>query len=378
LPTLEAELLADIVGASGVKTGLVVPRTLEVGGVSFVVQPVAIQRGDWSLPDDERAVSWVYGTVVNYVLGVEATSENKTLLAGLKSGDELLLRMSTGPTYRFAFAGAVRVAPQASEIFRQTRPGLTLVLMGEAGQPTRVVIQAAYLPQSEAELDAAQPETAQPIGQAVNLNGVLKVTALGMKPVFHPHAPPGYAAIAVSYQLENVGPHPLHPATFGHGLEADGLTYAALPDPVTTGPPDRLLPGQTTTLTSTYALPERISRQGSVWTLAPDPVASVEARVALPGYSGPLAATASIDGATISESTLALTVTVTAPLADLTVQAADIALVEAALDPVASQLPWQLQAGESKRFQLALHPSENVVQVTLFDQPYNIELVRNE
>ena len=50
LPTLEADLLADIIG-SGVRTGLVAPRTLEIGGVSFVVQPVKVDQGDWPLPD---------------------------------------------------------------------------------------------------------------------------------------------------------------------------------------------------------------------------------------------------------------------------------------------------------------------------------------
>ena len=58
IPTLESDLLSDIVDA-GVKTALVVPRTLEVKGVSFVVQPVQIKSGDWPLPDDDRAVSWV-------------------------------------------------------------------------------------------------------------------------------------------------------------------------------------------------------------------------------------------------------------------------------------------------------------------------------
>src|SRR5512136_175242 len=146
LPTLEAELLASIVDASGVKTGLVAPRTLEIKGVSFVVQPVKITSGDWPPPDDERAVSWVYGTIVNYVMGVESTPDNKTLLASLKAGDEMLLRMSTGPAYRFAFADVVRVAPQASEVFRQTRPGLTLALLSEESDSSRIVVRAVYLP----------------------------------------------------------------------------------------------------------------------------------------------------------------------------------------------------------------------------------------
>lgn len=122
LPTLEAELLADIVDSSGVRTGLVVPRTLEISGVTFVVQPVQIDSGGWTLPYEERAASWVYGTVVNYVMGIAASEANKALLAELRPGDELLLRTSTGPPFFICRYGLGRAARLGSVPAKPARP----------------------------------------------------------------------------------------------------------------------------------------------------------------------------------------------------------------------------------------------------------------
>ncbi|MBE7550028.1 MAG: type IV secretion system DNA-binding domain-containing protein [Anaerolineales bacterium] len=179
IPTLESELLANIVDAAGVKTGLVAPRTLEIKGVSFVVQPVKITAGDWPPPDDERAASWVYGTVINYVMGLEATPANKQLIASLRAGDELLLRMSTGPAFHFAFVDAVRIAPQASELFRQARPGLTLALLEDGEQPDRAIVRAAYA-RARARIEKPSPVSfIQPGEKRVALGRFVDVPSFG-------------------------------------------------------------------------------------------------------------------------------------------------------------------------------------------------------
>jgi len=169
VPTLETELLADIVEAGTKTKQLVVPRTLEIKGVSFVVQPVKVGVGDWPPPEVERAVSWVNGTVINYVMGLEGTPPNKELLASLQPGSQLLLRMSTGVVYRFVYADTVRVAPQASEIFWQTRPGLTLVLLGDQAE-TRIVIRALYVPDTELNIVNQAPVKRTAPGQRVVLD----------------------------------------------------------------------------------------------------------------------------------------------------------------------------------------------------------------
>ena len=57
-PTLEAELLSDVVNSGAKVKNLVVPRTLEIKGVGFAIQPIDIKIGDWIPADFDRAVTW--------------------------------------------------------------------------------------------------------------------------------------------------------------------------------------------------------------------------------------------------------------------------------------------------------------------------------
>jgi hypothetical protein len=383
LPTLESELLADIVDASGVKTDLVVPRTLEIKGVSFVVQPVKIQAGDWPLPDDERAVSWVYGTVVNYVLGLEATPDNKALLASLRAGDELLLRMSTGPAYRFAFADAVRVAPQASEVFRQTRPGLTLALLGEAEQASRVVIRAVYIPDSELAEGGIGP-LAQRVeaGRPVTLDEALRLTFLGATPFVTAATPPGYVYLAVDHVVENVLSSEALPTTvFVHQvMDGNGLAYPSA-SPVG-GVPDRYRPlpaeveaGQVMTTTAVYAVPEDALSEGLAWRFAPSPSGTM-VQAQIPPYAGLLEPqVASREAMRLPDGSLAVTFNLSASgLRDVQVTADDVQVQGGILKWEDNRFPWQVPAGASSDFRLSLIPDEQVVTIALLGQGFEVSM----
>jgi hypothetical protein len=374
LPTLEADLLADIVDASGVRTDLVVPRTLDIRGVSFVVQPVKIGAGDWPPPDDERAVSWVYGSVVNYVMGVEATPENKTLLAGLRTGDELLLRMSTGSAYRFAFADAVRVAPQAAEVFRQTRPGLTLALLGEEDQASRVVIRAVYVPDSELAgggvgdvsqaIEPGQPVVLPaPVG-AAQVDGALRLAYLAATPAAPPGTPPGYVYLAVDYAVENIlaEGRPLATTNFVHQVvDAGGLSY-----PATTAAgslavrhpplPVQLEAGRVATATAVYAVPEEALVAGLAWRFTPAP-GGTTVQAAIPPYTGLLGAQVAAREATrLPDGSLAVIFTISAPqLRDVQITPADVEVRGGRLAE-GDSFPWQVPAGDSADFRLSLAP----------------------
>ncbi|HID63190.1 MAG TPA: hypothetical protein EYP49_10685 [Anaerolineae bacterium] len=378
LPTLESEFLADIVDA-GVKTGLVVPRTLEIKGSSFVVQPVKITAGDWPLPDDERAVSWVYGTVVNYVLGLEATPANKTLLASLRPGDELLLRMSTGPAYRFAFAGAVRVAPQASEIFGQTRPGLTLALLDDEGQPTRVVIRAVYEPNSEEVRGGWSPAETVEMGRAVTLDDMLRLTPLESKPLALPGAPPGSVHLAVDYVLENRldGRLSLSGNLAHQVVDIQGLAYPPTLSPLGgTGRypplPAQLEAGQTVTATAVYVVLEAVLREGVTWRFGLAP-SGTTVQVPLPSYTGFLEPQVTVqEAALLPGGVLALTLDLVAGLRDVTLTAADVQVQGGTLGPD-NAFPWQVPAGSSGQFTLSLQPDGGVpLTVVLLEQGFEI------
>ncbi|MEM7028977.1 MAG: hypothetical protein AAF629_05250 [Chloroflexota bacterium] len=376
LPTLEAELLADIVDASGVKTDLVVPRTLELGGVSFVVQPVKIKSGDWALPDDERAVSWVYGTVVNYVMGLEGTSENKSLLANLQASDEILLRMSTGPAYRFAYADAVRVAPQASEIFRQTRPGLTLVLMGSEDEDSRIVLRAVYLPDSELGLSALAEKPTTKLNQAVILNERLRLIPQKAYPIPDPNAPPGYVVLALDVLWQNLSQQTLQPTTFHHYLEADGLRFAPLifENTSQTYPAidTSIMPNEGVTTTLTYPIPESILREGSTWIFALDAVGIQTARVSMPAYQEPLRPRLKLLAVSYEQTTILATVEVGASLTETVIEANHLTVEGAIPDHLGSNFPWTVQANKPSIFSLRLRPTANIIQVKLGEQGFEI------
>ncbi len=387
VPTLQPELLADIVDAGGVKTGPVAPRTLEIKGVSYIVQPVRAKTGDWPRPEDARAVSWVYGTVVNYVLGVEATSENKTLLASLSPGDEILLRMSTGPTYRFAYADAVRVSPQASEIFAQTRPGLVLALVGDETQPDRIIIRAVYLPgRGESGDEPSLPVGTAGLGETVEVGaGSLRLTCLDYEPKVLPGTPPGYVYLGVNFVVENRFSNTLATNAFAHQVIVADLTYPAIsrsgagqlsaawlagayPDL-----PAALAKGQVFTATAIYAIPEPTLKDELIWQFAPDPGGPVS-QVLLPPYQGRLEPTVSIKTITLQAGgVLAARFDLQAPaLHTLEIAATDLVLEGGALTPAGNTFPWQLSPGERGEFAVFVMPELSPVRIGLLEQGFEI------
>ncbi len=382
LPTLEAELLADIIDSSGVKTELVTPRTLEVAGVSFVVQPVQVTVGDWPLPYEERAVSWVYGTVINYVMGVEATPANKELLAGLQTGDELILRMSTGSAHHFGYADAVRVAPQASEIFRQSRPGLTLALLNDSQASQRVVIRANYIPASELGPLPAGREFKAAVGEAVDLDRAVRVTCRGGRLLAKPGASPGYIYQAVDYQVRNVSEVEISTGAFKHYLEVDGMTYPVVAVPHEANPypavPETLAPGRVFSTTAVYAAPETTLLEGLFWEFSPGPAGS-RARVALPPYPGRLAPVVAGATAQFSGGLLRVTFVISAGLHGLELHPNDIGLEGGTLEAAGSQFPWRAPPNGAGEFLMVLLPGRaGQVAVSLLDRGFEFTVMKEE
>jgi len=379
-PTLEAELLSDIVDA-GVKTALVVPRTLEISGVSFVVQPVQIESGDWPLPDDARAVSWVYGSVINYALGMQATPDNKALLRLIKAGDVLTLRMSTGPVYRFAFADLVQVAPQSSEIFRQNRPGLTLALLGDEAEPMRVVLRALYLPDSELGLDFAAPVQSVGLGETALIADTLRLTPLAGQQIALPGMDmAGYVYIAIDYALENRGTLPLVSGSFVHSIQGAGMTYpliSIIPAAVSKLPhpslPQSLEPGRVFTTTSVYVVPETALNDPLTWRFSPDPASGPGLEMPLALGGAPAPAEVRVTRADLQNGTLLLMVYVGHPTKSIEINVSDIKVEGGALSPIGNFFPWRLAAGNAKEFSLLLSPQGNGrLIVTLLNQAFEV------
>lgn len=381
IPTLESELLSDIVDA-GVKTSLVVPRTLEVKGVSFVVQPAQIKSGDWPLPDDDRAVSWVYGSVINYALGMQSTPDNKALLSSIGPGDTFILRMSTGPVYRFAFADMVRVSPQSSEIFRQNRPGMTIALLGDEEESTRVVIRGLYLPDSDLGMDFAAPAKKAAIGETVVIADTFRLIPLASHLVNLPGMEmAGYTYLAVDYAVENKSAVPLTTSSFVHNVKGMGMAYPAVSViPSAAGKlsypplPDTIQTHQVFTTTSVYVIPEAGLSESMVWSFAPDPSSGEEVEVQLPPNNSAVSATeVSVTQANLQDGTLLVTFYIGSMTQDIEVLASDIKIEGGTLSPIGNFFPWRLPAGTSREFPLLLSPDgSHRMVVTLLKQGFEL------
>ena len=373
LPTLESELLADIIGA-GVKTKeLVLPRTLEIKGVSFVVQPVKTKQGEWRLPAEPRAVSWIYGTVINYVLGLEATAENKALLAGLAFGDVFLLRTSTGLTTRFAYVDTVRVAPQVTELFGQRRPGLTLVLLNDGTADSRIVIRGLYVPGSEVDSSVGPMIEPAEVNQPLVLDDRLRLTALGYALLPSAAAPAGYVYLGVNFRATYLQRGQALPATaLQTRLTVDRLTYPRVTVNETQPLPEQLFYGQVVTASLTYAVPEAVMTKEMSWAVSLDP-AGEQARIRLLPYAGRLQPVVTLSEAKFEGETLLLSFKVEAAFRPLDLTATDLQLQGGSLAPTGNTFPWSVAAQEQGNFTLLVRPEgAGPLTVSLLQQGFEV------
>ena len=117
------------------------PLTLQIGGQVFNVQTQVIPAtGAW-VPSTNQpdTATWIYGTVVNYVLGLPDSVDNRALFDRLVPGDNIVLTTRANNTLQFDFNSREVVFTTNQDIFAQHEPGITLVLMGTQGDQRLVV-----------------------------------------------------------------------------------------------------------------------------------------------------------------------------------------------------------------------------------------------
>ena len=73
-----------------------VPKKLYVRDRTFDITPIAVQKGKWPAEAGDQNATWVFGTLVNYLIGLPNTSENKDLLQAVSEADEITLELSDG------------------------------------------------------------------------------------------------------------------------------------------------------------------------------------------------------------------------------------------------------------------------------------------
>jgi hypothetical protein len=160
----------------GVKTNLGMPVTLEIISpgpdglasqtLSLVPAPVdrdgrmAILR---EVESGGPVGQWAFGTVVNYVVGV-----HQQVVDQIRPGSTVIIRTSTAAAYHFTCPEPARqVAPQETEIFRQSEPAVTLFPL----PATRLPASVAHCLLDSRTLLAAAPLVSS-LGQSVTVGGI--------------------------------------------------------------------------------------------------------------------------------------------------------------------------------------------------------------
>jgi hypothetical protein len=356
-----------ILTSDDVRISAASPITLAVGDVSFPVEIVVPDETGWTYPSDSAgAAAWVCGTVVNYILELELSSENEALLAGLRPGDELLLYLSNDVVLVFQFSERREgVAADDATVFQQLLPRLTLLLKEQAG--TWKVTSANYV-----ALTGTAPPPAGLLGQpgeAVRAGG-LRVTVSRGYSIRGADLAAGTMYYLVEYSVENVGTSPVSAETFDMQLQ-DGVGNVYLLSPTASGVGENGLlrsqveAGSTAKGTAGYVVPEALSGPTLVWTFSPGPDSDARVSIGIPHVGGaeepvePAEARVYLYDAFLSADGNSLVIELDVENiggAPLTVEVGDIVLSSSAgmarLMVNAPELPWTIDPGQTREIEL--------------------------
>ncbi len=197
---------SPIITGDGISLTVDVPLTLQVSGRTFNVQTQVIPAtGQWvPAVDQPGSAAWIYGTVVNYVVGIPDSVENRALFDQLTPGDDILLQTRANNTLQFDFTSREVVSVSNQDVFAQHEPGITLVLMGTEGDQ-RLVVRGRHNVSEANASNSGDIPTLFSLGEAAPL-GNLQVTVTGATHLLNrPEAPTGFAFYLIEYQIQNIG-----------------------------------------------------------------------------------------------------------------------------------------------------------------------------
>jgi hypothetical protein len=344
------------------------PVTISIKGTAFKIVPVDAGDGRWRTtgagPD---SAEWIYGTVVNYVIGLYASDEITSLVEDLADNDPITLRMSNGADLHFRLSGRQRVPSDAvDELFRQLRPGITLVVLGD-GDDERLVATGLY----DADREPATIGEAGLIrvGAPAQL-GAWRVTVLSGQ-LAPDAANPSQAIYYVNFTVEYLGADPASADAFDLKL-IDGVRMEYIIDRQASSkgayaPPGGLVaPRNPTSFTAAYRVPASVPGPSLIWAFKPTPDEAQGARFEVPIVRPtPTPApstliTAQINSASLSEDQTRITIS--GGLGNPTQQQVSIGQVDVSLntpDNVFSDLrsveppfPWLIGPGQTLAFRL--------------------------
>lgn len=262
-----------LISSDGISLTVDAPLTLQVGGRTFSVQTQTIPAtGQWvPAVNQPGGAVWVYGTVVNYVVGVPDSVENRALFDQLAPGDDILLTTRANNTLQFEFNSREVVLASNRDVFAQHEPGITLVLMGTEGEQ-RLVVRGRHTVTEANASNSGEIPTLFSLGETAPL-GNLQVTVTGATHLLNrPESPVGFAFYLIEYQIQNIGSINLDTTILRSALlDSFGNQYAVNNVANTLGNYPTLFgtigPSQMVQATAGYQIPLELSGPSLRWRL---------------------------------------------------------------------------------------------------------------
>ncbi len=381
-------VVLGISNSATISVSLSTPATLDIDGQRFGLRAESVtteERWQPQLPNATTAV-WVYGTVVNYVIGLADTAEARALLDGLTPGDLMSLTTRGGTTSQFTFASRDIVPASSADVFAQNTPGLTLILLGTEGD-NRLVVRGRYV---MPETSNASASSVVELGETAQLD-TLQLTVMGTTHLTNePSAPPGFAFFLVDYELLNVGQEQvdlsrLHLSLvdqFGNQYAVNSLAGQFGNHPLATG---TLGASQLVAATVGYQIPASLNAPTLRWSAQyGDSPAKVEVNLPFSRDNQANAAVVTVLQAEVSldGASLALQGQVTNLGSEqLVVAEQDVSLSSSgtvylmfANNPA---LPWVVEAGQTIPFALTFQrPQESSAVLTVLNYPFELNGLR--
>ncbi len=380
------------VGGTPVAPGL--PSRINISSRTFEVQALALDNNrEWRYdPNNKRAAYWSPGTLVNYVIGLHASSDNRSLYDALQPNELITLETGAG-VLRYRVIEKIRIkADDLTLINNQSSPRLTLIMLGQSGEE-RDALVAQYT-------DEGTPNQQMPIGAPINLGDarVIVVNA-GLVPGGQVGLTEGKNYYQVDFRVTNVHTGFINIAEFFTELtDGQGSRYQlSVPGSSANGAsgwPVKsavLAPGETLTATAGFEVPSSMPGPFLEWNFALNPGNPYQARVAI-GYEALLVqptamptarprvrvdiadAFISPDGAELSiVGTLS---NLTDEPVNVSLQDAQLSTPDGALFPVNSSvpgLPWEVNPQGQLTFRITFaKPSTLPATFTLMRQSFSV------
>lgn len=370
------------------------PITLSVTDREFVVLPQSLNPdGSWSPGvSTESAAGWVFGSIINYIFGLQPTSANRELMNNLVPGNELMLTLQSGAEFLFEAEGSARVPREDSSIFNQLTPGMTLVLLDEDGEELQVV-KGRFVQTITAANQTAGGITQVALGEPAQLDGLQVTINNATFLPNHPDAPPGFGFLILDGILQNTATTPLDAGNVQVVLvDESGNQYVLNPvagrlgsNPPLTG--GFLTANQPLGFTVGYQLPLGLSSATlTARVVRRDTGAQVQIGVPFGGGSGAQDSQIALQSVEISEDLTTLTLTgqisnngtqsLVVAREDVTLRTADGAsyLILSSNPP----FPWTVPAGQTLLYVVSFQRPQNAdaAVFTILNQPFQLNSLR--